>query len=232
MRVSVGFTPGEQLSAPVGVAIDVLRATSVICQALASGFAAVICVGDVEEARARAGDGIVLGGERGNVKPEGFDLGNSPREYADVDGAGRTLVLTTTNGTKLLLAAADRCETVYVASLLNLDAIVREVKHALPAGVAFLAAGVEGEFAIDDVYVAGRLAGLVGGEPDESAEAAIRLAGTYATAEDGIGGGQSAENIRRVGLDDDIPFAARESVLDVVPRIVGRGERSVEIALS
>jgi 2-phosphosulfolactate phosphatase len=231
MKVRVGFTPGEQISAPVGVVIDVLRATSVICQALAAGFGRVICVGEVEQALALAGPGIVLGGERANVRPEGFDFGNSPREYADVDGAGRTLVLTTTNGTRLLLAAAARCETVFVGSLLNLDAVVAAVRASGADEAAVLAAGVEGAFAIDDVYVAGRIAEGIGGEPEESALAAIRLARTYATAEDGIAGGSSAANIRRVGLSEDIPWCAQESLLDLAPRVVEQSGSSVQIAL-
>jgi 2-phosphosulfolactate phosphatase len=231
MKVRVGFTPGEQISAPLGVVIDVLRATSVICQSLAAGFGRVICVGEVEQALALAGPGIVLGGERANVRPEGFDFGNSPREYAEVDGAGRTLVLTTTNGTRLLLAAAARCETVLVGSLLNLDAVVAAVRASGAEEVAVLSAGVEGAFAIDDVYVAGRIAEGVGGEPDESALAAIRLARTYATAEDGIGGGHSAANIRRVGLAEDISYCAQESLLDLAPRVVEQSSSSVHIAL-
>ena len=231
MRVRVGFTPGEQIAAPVGVVIDVLRATSVISQALAVGFGRVICVGEVEQALALAGPDVVLGGERANVRPEGFDYGNSPREYAELDGAGRTLVLTTTNGTRLLLSAAARCETVFVASLLNLDAVVRAVQETGADEVAFLAAGVEGEFAIDDVYVAGRLAEATGGEPDESAAAAIRLARSYANAEDGIGGGSSAANIRRVGLTEDIGYCAQESLLDLAPRVVEQSGSSVQISL-
>jgi 2-phosphosulfolactate phosphatase len=231
MNVRVGFTPSEQISAPVGVVIDVLRATSVICQALAAGFGRVICVGEVEQALTLAGPGVVLGGERANVRPEGFDFGNSPREYADVDGAGRTLVLTTTNGTRLLLAAADRCETVLVGSLLNLDAVAAAVHASGVDDVALLSAGVEGAFAIDDVYVAGRLAEAIGGEPDESASAAIRLARTFANAEDGIGGGQSAANIRRVGLTEDIAWCAQESLLDLVPRVIEQDSSSVQVSL-
>lgn len=231
MKVRVGFTPGEEISAPLAVVIDVLRATSVICQSLAAGFGRVICVGEVEQALALAGPGVVLGGERENVRPEGFDYGNSPREYADVDGAGRTLVLTTTNGTRLLLAAAARCETVLVGSLLNLDAVVSAVRAGGADEVAFLTAGVSGAFAIDDVYVAGRLAEAVGGEPDESASAAIRLAHTFASAEDGIGGGQSAANIRQVGLGEDIPWCAQESLLALAPRVVEQGSSSVQIAV-
>ena len=132
MRVKVGFTPVEEVSAPLGIVIDVLRATSTICQALASGWERVVCVGEIDDARALAGSGVALAGERLNVRIDGFDFGNSPREFApdmsvpDVSGdSPRTrLVLTTTNGTRLLLTAAARCEEVLVASLLNLDAVV------------------------------------------------------------------------------------------------------------
>jgi phosphosulfolactate phosphohydrolase-like enzyme len=94
-----------------------------------------------------------------------------------------------------------------------------------------LCAGVERAFAIDDAYVAGRIASALGGEPDDAAVAAARLANAFATAEDGIGGGVSAANIRNANLDEDVPFCAQESVLDVVPRIVARSESSVEISL-
>jgi 2-phosphosulfolactate phosphatase len=229
VRVKVGFTPAEQVSAPLGIVIDVLRATSTICQALASGFERVICVGEIDDARALAGPGVALAGERGNVRIGRFDFGNSPRELAG-ELVGTTLVLTTTNGTRLLLAAAARCEEVVVASLLNLDAAVRAAREA--DEVAVLCAGVEGAFAIDDAYVAGRIAAALGGEPDDAAVAAARIAGAFPTPEAGIGGGISAANIRNARLDDDIRFCARESVLDIVPRVVARSANAVEIATS
>ena len=206
-----------------------LRATSTICQALAGGYERVVCVAEVEDARALAGEGVALAGERHNVRIDGFDFGNSPREFAGAAHPRSTLVLTTTNGTRLLLAAAARCETVLVASLLNLDAVVAAARDA--GEVAVLCAGVEGAFALDDAYVAGRIAAALGGEPDDAAIAAVRLAASFASPEEGIGGGISADNIRRAHLDDDIPWCAQESVLDLVPRIVARHEASVEIAL-
>jgi 2-phosphosulfolactate phosphatase len=117
---------------------------------------------------------------------------------------------------------------VLVASLLNLDAVVAAARAA--GEVAVLCAGVDGAFAIDDVYVAGRIAEALGGEPDDAAVAAVRIARAFATAEAGIGGGVSAANIRNAGLDGDIPFCARESVLDIVPRVVARSADTVEIA--
>jgi phosphosulfolactate phosphohydrolase-like enzyme len=129
-----------------------------------------------------------------------------------------------------LLTAAGRCEEVLVASLLNFDAVVDAARSA--DEVAILCAGVEGAFAIDDAYVAGRLAAALGGEPDDAAVAAVRLAGAFASPEDAIGSGISAANIRSAGLDEDIPFCARESVLDVVPRVVARSGSAVEVATS
>ena len=227
MRVKVGFTPVEEVSAPLGIVIDVLRATSTICQALASGYERVVCVGEIEDARALAGPGVALAGERHNVRIDGFDYGNSPREFAAAPPAER-LVLTTTNGTRLLLAASSRCEEVIVASLLNLGAVVAAAAGA--DEVAVLCAGVEGAFAIDDAYVAGRIAAALGGEPDDAAVAAVRLARAFPDAESGIGGGISAANIRNAHLDEDIAYCARESVLELVPRVVARAAGSVELA--
>jgi 2-phosphosulfolactate phosphatase len=231
VRVRVGFTPAEEVSAPLGIAIDVLRATSTICQALASGYERVVCVAKVDDARALAGDGVALAGERFNVRIDGFDYGNSPREFFEPPSRP-TLALTTTNGTRLLLEAAARCETVLVASLLNLDAVVAVVLSSEPDEVAVLCAGVEGAFAIDDAYVAGRIAAALGGDPDDAAVAAIQLAGSFASAEEAIGAGTSAANIRRARLDDDIAWCARESLLELVPRVVERGASSVVVSHS
>ncbi len=228
MKVTVGFTPGDEIAAPIGIVIDVLRATSTICQALDSGYESVTCVGEIEDARALAGAGVKLAGERHNVLIEGFDFGNSPREVTEPPAEPTKLVLTTTNGTRALLVAAARCETVLIASLLNLAAVTRVASG--DDDVAIFCAGVEGAFAIDDAYVAGRIAAGLGGIPDDAALAAMKLASAYVTTEDGIGGGSSAENIRNAKLDEDIPWCARESVLAAVPRVVERSAASVVVS--
>ncbi|CAB4686397.1 MAG: hypothetical protein F2663_01795 [Actinobacteria bacterium] len=232
MNVKVGFTPGEELTAPVGVVIDVLRATSVITQAFASGYTSVTCTGEIEDAREIAAKqpGAKLAGERHNVRIDGFDFGNSPREFVAPAAEGSSLVTTTTNGTRLMLAAARRCETVFVASLLNLDAVCAAIRATNAEAVAIMCAGVEGAFAIDDAYVAGRIAQALAGENDDSALAAIRLVQSFDSALAGIGAGISAQNIRDNDLGPDIDFAANESVVDVVPRIVERGDGFVRLA--
>src|SRR5262249_48020993 len=151
----------------------------------------IVCVGEVDQARELAAgrDDVALAGERANVRPEGFDFGNSPREFAGDVPTRPALVLTTTNATRLLLAAAARCETGVAASPLTLAAGVEAVRAGGAPAVALLCAGVEGAFAIDDAYAAGVLAGILGGEPDDAAVAAARLAGAFASDEEGIGGG-------------------------------------------
>ena len=219
MRIRVALTPAEQLSAPIGVVIDVLRATTTIAQALASGYSRVICTTEVDEARAIAaqeGD-CVLGGERNAVKIEGFHFGNSPTEYVGTPAAG-TLIFSTTNGTPLLVAAAERCETVLLGSLATLAAVVAEVQASGADDVVLLCAGVRGELSIDDVYVAGRIAAALGGAPEDSAVAAMRLAASFPTALEGLECSKSGRNLHRAALPQDIAWCARESHLAVVPR--------------
>jgi 2-phosphosulfolactate phosphatase len=232
VRVDVVFTPDEAGSAPTGIVIDVIRATSTICQALATGYRRVYCAAEVEEARAlrdTLGEGL-LGGERNAVRIPGFDLGNSPREY--LEPAGETLILSTTNGTRAVVSAAQRCERVLIASLLNLAAVV---EHARSRGedVLVVCAGVQGAPNLDDTFVAGRIAELLGWERTDSAEAAARLVSTWSGAEEAFRASKSGRNLLENApeLEPDIPFCARESVLDVVPRLVAMRDGSAEIAL-
>ena len=232
MRVDVVFTPDEAGAAPTGIVIDVIRATSTICQALASGYSRVFCTAEVEEARAlrdRLGEGV-LGGERQAVRIPGFDLGNSPREY--LEQAGTTLVLSTTNGTRAVLAAAERCERVLVASLLNLSAVVGATRAAGQDALV-VCAGVQGTLALDDAYVAGRIVELLGWDRTDAAEAAARLVTTWSGADDAFRASKSGRNLLENApeLEPDIPFCARESILDVVPRLLGMREEAAEIAL-
>ena len=226
------FTPDEAGSAPTGIVIDVIRATSTISQALASGYSRVFCAAGIEDARSlrdTLGDGV-LGGERDAVRISGFDLGNSPREY--LEPAGETLILSTTNGTRAVIAAAQRCERVLIASLLNLPAVV-EAARAHGEDALVVCAGVQGTMNLDDSYVAGRIVELLGWERTDAAEAAARLIGTWGDAEEAFRASKSGRNLLENApeLEPDIPFCAREGVLDVVPRLAGMRSGAAQIAL-
>ncbi len=221
MRVHVAFTPSEAIDAPVGVVIDVIRATTTIAQALASGWPRVFCCAEIEDARAlrdELGEGL-LGGERDAVRIEGFDVGASPRDF--VEARDEPLILSTTNGTRAILAAAAACDEVLVGALVNLDAVVRAVRD----DVTIVCAGYKGGFALDDAYCAGRIVELLDGERTDAAVAAATLARAYPDAAAGV----NARTYGPPGLEEDIAFSVRESVLDVVPRVGRVLPRAVEI---
>jgi 2-phosphosulfolactate phosphatase len=213
VHVHVAFTPAEAAAAPVGIVVDVIRATSSIAQALASGYERVLCCREIDEARAlraELGDEAVVGGERNAVILDGFDVGASPREFAQ-GARARTLVLTTTNGTASIVAAAARCETVLLGSLLNLTAVT----SAVADDVAIFCAGFKGAFAFDDAYCAGRIvAGLDNASRTDAAVAAELLARAFPDALEGL----NARTYGPPGLEADIEFCARVDALDVVPR--------------
>jgi 2-phosphosulfolactate phosphatase len=233
MRIHVSFTPFDPVDAPLAVVIDVLRATSTITQALASGYERVICCTEIEDAQTLAAEHspAVLGGERKCSPIPGFNFGNSPREYVG-EPAAPTLVLSTTNGTRLLVTAAAHAERVLVASLLNLESLIEAVRADGADELDILCAGSRGELCLDDAYVAGRIAQQLDGDRTDSATAAIRLAQSFASADDGLRVSQSARNIVAAGLEEDIAYCAQESIHAIVPRLKGSVGAGVEVTLS
>ena len=224
MRVDVAFTPSEAVAAPVGVVVDVLRATSTIAQALASGWPRVLCAPGIDEARAvrdELGEGL-LGGERNAIRIDGFDVGASPREF--VDRGDEPLIFSTTNGTRAILTAASSCDRVYLGSLLNLEAVAAVARES-GEDVAIVCAGFQGTFALDDAYCAGRIVELVGGEQSDAAKGAELIARSFPDAHAGL----TARTYGPPGLEEDIRFCARESVLDVVPRFARMVGAAAEI---
>jgi 2-phosphosulfolactate phosphatase len=214
MRLHVAFTPAEAEESPVAVVVDVMRATSTIAQALASGYRRVLCCAEIEEAlalRESLAEPAVLGGERNAVRIEGFDAGASPREF--LEPRGETLILSTTNGTRTILTAAAKCGEVLLGSLLNLASIAAAVRERGEDAIV-LCAGFQGAFAIDDAYGAGRLVARLDGERTDAAKAAEVIARAYPRAIDGI----NARTYGPPGLEEDIAWCSQESVLDVVPR--------------
>jgi 2-phosphosulfolactate phosphatase len=222
MPVHVAFTPDAAAPAAVGIVVDVLRATSTIAQALASGFRRVLCCGELEEARrlrAEIPDSVV-GGERDAVRIEGFDVGASPREF--VEARAETLILSTTNGTRAIVETARRCREVLLGSLLNVSAVAGAVRAD---DIVVVCAGYKGSFALDDAYCAGRIVQRLPSNRTETAIAADLLARAFPSALDGL----NARPYGPPGLEEDIAYCVRVDALDVVPRFVGMLDGAAEI---
>src|SRR5205809_35964 len=186
MRIDVAFTPAEAGPAHVAVVVDVMRATSTIAQALASGYRRVLCCREIDDARAlrrQLGDEAVVGGERNAVQIEGFDLGASPREY--LEPKAETAILSTTNGTRAVVTAAETCDHVLLGALLNLDAVAA-ASRGPGEDVTVFCAGFQGSFAIDDAYCAGRIVELLDGEHTDAAVAAATIARAFPNAWEGV----------------------------------------------
>lgn len=140
------------------VMFDILRASSTVSTALANGCKEVIPVMEVEEAfgiaRTLPDNTFLLGGERGAVKVPGFHLGNSPLEYGAEVVTGKTVILTTTNGTKALVRAAEGSDEVLIGSLLNATAVAKKLLD-LEKDIALICAGTRGNFSLEDTLAAG-----------------------------------------------------------------------------
>src|SRR4051794_2538580 len=176
MHIDVAFTPVETASAPLGIVVDVLRATSTIAQALAAGYDRVLCCAEIDDARSLRAElpNSLVGGERKAVRIDGFDLGASPRDFQEA--RAETLILTTTNGTRAILETAKHCDDIVLGSLLNLDAVAAAVGGR---DTVVACAGFQGAFALDDAYCAGRIVQLVKGSRTDAAIASELIAHAF-----------------------------------------------------
>jgi 2-phosphosulfolactate phosphatase len=210
----------------VSVVIDVLRATSSIVTALDNGAAAIIPVRETDEAIAimrRIGrERVLLCGERNARLIEGFDLDNSPRSYDRERVSGKTLVLTTTNGTRALIDAARDATTVYCAALLNRDAVVQRLA-ASDGAVRLHCAGSEGMLSFEDILGAGAIVDAVM-RLDRSVEIsdAARVAATVYAANakhltTALAKGTHARSLIAAGFANDVAACARIDVSRCVP---------------
>jgi 2-phosphosulfolactate phosphatase len=229
-RMPVGATAGG-----IAVVIDVLRASTTIATALAHGATGVRPVADLAEARAlatRLGPGTLLGGERGGVRIGGFDLGNSPREYTPQRVAGKTIVITTTNGTAALHASRAARE-ILVGAIVNRSAVAAAIRGLAAPGdaVHLVCAGTDGRVSAEDVLAAGAILDAAavddpGADLDEAARRALALFRATAAASD-VAGALVAEfrrapggsNLVELGMEVDLPVAAAIDALAVVPRL-------------
>ena len=212
--IDVAFLGTHVRPADTAVVIDVLRATSTITLALASGYERVLVAGSIDEARALRADDRVLAGEVACARAPGFDLGNSPEET--LEPRGSELVLATTNGAPAIVAAAAVAGEVLAASLLNLDAVAAQISGD---DVLLVCAGTDGRMSIEDVYLAGRLSALLDGPRSDAAQIAEAVAAAYATPLEALQASAGAVGLRREGLESDIAFCAQVSIVDAVPRL-------------
>ncbi|GDY20788.1 putative 2-phosphosulfolactate phosphatase [Verrucomicrobiota bacterium] len=244
-HLEVLFTPADfaalaqrDLRGAVCVVFDVLRATSSMLTALDHGARGIIPVGEIAEAielKRRQPD-VLLAGERDGLRISreltgslDFDLGNSPREFTRAGVGGRTLVMTTTNGTRALRACAG-AGTVLIGSFLNLPALTRWLTDRRPAQLFLVCSGTHEEASYEDTLAAGALCARIW-----PAYAAGRIADSAAMARelfklaeaDLLGAMAHARNGRRLlaipELRDDVPLCLEIGAHDLIAQLDPQG---------
>ena len=215
-------------SGQTAVVIDVLRATSVITTALENGAREVIPVKTVEEAQsvyAQCDAAKTLrGGERNALKIEGFDLSNSPLEYKKKVVEGKTLILTTTNGTNAInnIIGADE---VVLACFRNGAAVVEHIvglSHRGSRDIAIVCAGTESHFSLDDGLCAGMIIELLKQRTEvETDDLGLLLHRFYNESKDNLFGALSGcyhlKRLFTLGFYDDIKFCLETNCVQTVP---------------
>ncbi|HLL79574.1 MAG TPA: 2-phosphosulfolactate phosphatase [Ktedonobacteraceae bacterium] len=238
MHLDTFFTPSaivpeDPETNDIYIVIDVIRATTSMTVMFDQGAARVLVAGTVEQAREAASivAGRLLCGERNVQKIPGFDYGNSPTQFAQVDLTGRELIMTTTNGTRAFYACPEQA-TKLAGCMYNAAAVAdRALQLALEQGSENIHLVCSGElkyFALDDTVCAGFIAMEIqrqhpGIELWESALAAITLYEAYKPPKV-LEVANSAQSVYQGGLLDDPPFCMQTNRSTSVPRVVGREE--------
>jgi len=212
------------------IVVDVIRATTSMAVMFDQGAARVLVAGSIEQAREAAQKipGRLLCGERNVQRIPGFDYGNSPVQFSQLDLSGRELIMTTTNGTRAFYACPEQALRL-AGSFYNARAVTR---HALALAkthgcdIHIVCSGENDFFGLDDAVCAGYLAlELQRQRADihlwESAKAAIALYEVYKPPKV-LDDSEAARAVVEGGLPDDPPFCMRTSVSNSVPVVIGR----------
>jgi len=224
-RIEVCFSPGEyhlyESDFQLVVVLDVLRATSAICTAMEHGLKEIIPVATVEEARKLQSEGYLAAAERGGQIVDGFDMGNSPYSYMDPALKGKSVVLTTTNGTKAINMAKDK-ETVVIGSLNNLDTLC-EWLIKQRRDILVLGSGWKDKFNLEDTICAGAIADkcLKSGRffADEDSTVAAKF--IYRSARDNMFAFLKASShrrrLRKLNLNEDVKYCLTPNNCTAIP---------------
>jgi 2-phosphosulfolactate phosphatase len=225
LKLDVYFTPYDfndsEYPGYSALVIDVLRATTSIATACAHGCECIIPVKTVEEAvqlKTRYPD-VLLAGERKGCLIPGFNLGNSPREYTTEQVSGKTIVMTTTNGT-LALSKAAAMQTVYTCAFVNVESITRTVYNA-KENLVIICAGSEGRFSLEDVLCAGLVAERLSptAKLSDTALAAQAMYRDFSTdLLRRVTESSHAQYLNNIGFGQDIALCLEQDTLSVVPK--------------
>jgi 2-phosphosulfolactate phosphatase len=207
------------------VVVDMLRATSVITTALNNGARGVIPVLTIEEALKKALDNreeYILGGERKALKIEGFNCSNSPLEYTKSMVKGKTLVITTSNGTRAIKGCAG-AKNILIGALINADAVAKRIVE-LDNDVVIVNAGTMGEFSMDDFicsgYIIERIMKYASVDLSDIATTANYVYKNNENVVEFIKYARHYKRIMELNFQDDLEYCCKKDIMEVVPEYI------------
>ncbi|MES2794323.1 MAG: 2-phosphosulfolactate phosphatase [Bacteroidota bacterium] len=211
------------------VVVDIFRATSCMVTAFAHGVGSIIPVAKVEECAQYQSMGYLAAAERDAHKIEGFDLDNSPFSYMEPYLAGKTIAMTTTNGT-LAITKSKSAVKVLVGAFLNLEAISNYLKTQ-PYDVLIHCAGWKGKPNLEDTLFAGALVDFLKDDYIIAEDTAMMAQKLYVLKKDklvsAVASSSHVKRLQRLGIQKDIIFCLEKNKYNVVP--VLRGNALVKI---
>ena len=234
--ISADNINSEYLKNKVVVVIDMLRATSVITTALANGAKQIFPILTVEEAFDKKkellskGEDILIGGERKALKINGFDFSNSPLEYTKDNVNEKTIILSTTNGTRAINLSL-KADEIIIGSILNAKAVALELKK-LNKDVVFINAGTNGEFSMDDFICSGYMINLLSEisncDLSDIAKTAKYIYENNTNLIDYIKEARHYSVLKSLNLMNDLEYCCKKDILNIVPK-VDKIVRSIKI---
>ncbi|MGL4762659.1 MAG: 2-phosphosulfolactate phosphatase family protein [Sarcina sp.] len=220
--ISADYINQDLLKGKSVVVIDMLRATSVITTALANGAKEVIPTLTVEEAfeiKNKLGNDVILAGERQAKKVDGFDLSNSPLEFKPKVVFGKTVVLSTTNGTRALTLSSTG-DRVFVASVLNAKMVAKKLLE-VGKDIVFINAGTNGNFSTDDFicggYIISEICKGTSCDLTDIAKISKEIYDNNSNIREYVKNATHYEVLKSLELEADIDFCCKKDIFEIVP---------------
>ncbi|MBX2841628.1 MAG: 2-phosphosulfolactate phosphatase [Flammeovirgaceae bacterium] len=212
-----------ELEGKIVVVTDILRATSSMVAGLGSGVKSIVPVKEVVACEAYGKQGFLTAGERNGVKVPQFNFGNSPFDFMKEENRGKSIAMTTTNGT-LAINKSKGAKKVVIGSFLNLKATTEFLKIAQDDVVIFCA-GWKGRFSMEDTLFAGALADSLKEHANIGCDAAVGAIAIYKAHENDllefVLESNHAQRLGKLNVKKDIEFCMEQNKFDVVPMLDG-----------
>ena len=209
----------HELGGKIVVVTDIFRATSCIVTGLANGVSAIYPVGTIEDCLALSNEGYLTAGERGGIKVDGLDMGNSPFEYQKENVKGKRVAISTTNGSQTIIKS-EGADQIVIGAFLNIESVTEHLLQS-KKDVIIHCAGWKGAISIEDTLFAGAVIDKCGAAMSASGDSTLLAHQLYITNHDDLSGiakqSGHAQRLAGLGIKKDLEFCMKMDEYSVLP---------------